>query len=93
MHLGTNQLQQLKTAALPHVPPSDIAFHTICIPCMLSMVVCCCCCRCGCSSWRADYNRTDVKHGRFGEDEKATIAAAIREYAEERGLPFSLGEQ
>ncbi|KAF6255253.1 hypothetical protein COO60DRAFT_234531 [Scenedesmus sp. NREL 46B-D3] len=44
------------------------------------------------SSWRADYNRTDVKHGRFGDDERAAIAAAIQEYAEERGLPYALGE-
>ncbi|KAF8055473.1 REB1 [Scenedesmus sp. PABB004] len=43
------------------------------------------------SSWRADYNRTDVKHGRFTPDERAAIADAIREYATERSLPFGEG--
>jgi hypothetical protein len=34
-----------------------------------------------------------VKHGRFDDEERAAIAAAIQEYAEERGLPYGLGEQ
>jgi hypothetical protein len=29
---------------------------------------------------------------RFDDEERAAIAAAIQEYAEERGLPYGLGE-
>lgn len=42
-------------------------------------------------SWREDYNRTDVRHGRFTPDEIAAIHAAVLAYAQEHGLPHAEG--
>jgi hypothetical protein len=37
-------------------------------------------------TWRQDYNRTDVKHGRFTEEEKAILKTALKAYAENNNL-------
>jgi hypothetical protein len=37
-------------------------------------------------TWRGDYNRSDVTHGRFTDAEKETLKAAIVAYEEEHGM-------
>ncbi len=37
------------------------------------------------ASWRADYGRTDVRHGAFTADEKAVLTKAVADYAAAHG--------
>jgi hypothetical protein len=37
-------------------------------------------------TWRDDFQRKDVKHGKFSDDEIKSIRKAVHEYAVEHGL-------